>query len=92
MSPGVILSADDAPMEGIIFDNVVFNNPGGLSQTRFILIYICMLAFKLIFTFLPLQIPPGARIITTVEESSQEWHPVLPGPCLRALKIRPIAH
>jgi hypothetical protein len=28
MSPGVILSADDAPMEGIVFDNVVFNNPG----------------------------------------------------------------
>jgi hypothetical protein len=28
MSPGVILSAEDAPMEGIVFDNVVFNNPG----------------------------------------------------------------
>lgn len=28
MSPGVILSADDAPMQGVVFDNVVFNNPG----------------------------------------------------------------
>lgn len=28
MSPGVILSADDAPMENILFENVVFTNPG----------------------------------------------------------------
>jgi polygalacturonase len=28
MSPGVILSGEDVPMEGVVFENVVFNNPG----------------------------------------------------------------
>ena len=28
MSPGVILSTESAPMEGVVFDNVVFNAPG----------------------------------------------------------------
>ncbi len=27
MSPGVILSSETAPMESIVFDNVIFTNP-----------------------------------------------------------------